>query len=230
MARYYLHQLKSGLKLIFNLFFPKACVSCNKRLDFSENILCNDCYNHLILLKKHISNEWEIEEICFDKVYSCFFYDDVVRDLVHCFKYQEYKHLAQFIAEIMKDNLQLNHRFSYDFVIPVPLHHIKKKERGYNQAELLTGCLSKLYNLNFNNKLIYRNRYTETQTLKTHSERKHNMENAFSINKKIKTEGKKILIIDDVITTGSTVNTIARMLKHNGAKTVDIMTFAFANV
>jgi ComF family protein len=180
------------------------------------------------LLKRHISEKWEINDICFDRVYAYYLYDGVVRNLIHGLKYDSLTKLAPYIAELIyHEHKNLS---NYDYIVPVPLHRIKKKERGFNQSELITKFLCIYSGCRYHTNLVKRIRYTETQTLKSHNERMKNLNLAFSLNEKADFKNKKILLIDDVITTGSTINMIAQLLKNKGCKKVDALCFAFANL
>lgn len=230
MVKDYLQVLSNGLKTVCDLILPRSCVACQIRLGREENILCEECFQKVILLKKHISDEWEISERCFDRVHSVYFYDSVVRECIHYMKYEEYTQLAKYMVYLMFEVGGLKVSQHYDYVIPVPLHRVKERERGYNQAYLLCHEISSYLKLKCRNDVMYRTRYTETQTLKTHEQRQNNVKQAFKLNKKLNYHGLRIAIVDDVITTGSTVNSMAQLLKEHGAKRVDIITFAFANV
>jgi len=114
-----------------------------------------------------------------------------------------------------------------DVITPVPLYFTRKKERGYNQSELLARCLSKKSAIPYC-RLLKRTRHTASQTLLSKSEREHNLDGAFAIRRNKSVHGMHILLIDDVFTTGTTANQIAILLKEQGAKSVNIFTAARA--
>lgn len=230
MVKDFFQVLKIGSRNVCDLMLPRSCVACQIRLGTKESILCEECFHKAILLKKHISDEWEISERCFDRVYSAFFYDSVIRECIHYLKYEEYLHLSDFMVQLMFEEAGLKIVKNYDFLIPVPLHRVKERERGYNQAFLLCQSISSYLKIPCRKDIMTRSRYTETQTLKTHEQRQNNVKHAFKLNKNVDLKGLRIAIVDDVITTGSTVNSMAKLLKDNGVKHVDIITFAFANV
>ncbi|HOD52962.1 MAG TPA: ComF family protein [Candidatus Cloacimonadota bacterium] len=230
MDKSFLPVLKNGLKTVCDLIFPRACINCQSRLSPTETYLCESCFKQLILLKTHIRDEWEIPVKYFDRAYSIFRYDGPVRQCIHFLKYEEYTHIAEYMAILMLETGGLKVPVNYDFVIPVPLHPVKKRERGYNQAELFANAIAKRLGLSVELNIVTRNRYTETQTLKSHQERISNVSHAFKCYTKADIQGKKILLVDDVVTTGSTINSIAQLLKERKAKRVDILTFAFANI
>lgn len=231
MAKAFLHPLKIGFKLSSDLFLPRFCAGCGIRLNLNDDYVCHQCLKDLICIKKHIGCEWELEKIFFNKVYSPFLYDGTIRNLVHLLKYNGYSKITGFMVQLMSDYLNRNVKGQiYDGLIPIPLHPVKKRERGYNQALLLANDLSKILGIPVTDNLLFRKRYTETQTLKSHEERVSNLDNAFIIKDKIDLKHKKYLLVDDVITTGSTVNQAAKLLKMQGADRTDVLTFAYANI
>jgi ComF family protein len=113
---------------------------------------------------------------------------------------------------------------NYSAIIPVPLHKTRRRERGYNQSEEIARALAKSLNLSLRSELLLRLRHTSTQTKKTRTEREENMQNAFSCPFQLKDE--KVLLVDDVITTGSTVEACIRSLRQAGAGSVDVFAIA----
>jgi ComF family protein len=153
----------------------------------------------------------------------------VVRQLIHDFKYNKQLHLRHVVAGWLVatlDDPRLQGR-RFDLVIPVPLHPTRKRERGFNQAELLAEALSAHANLPMRNALE-RIRYTTTQTAFDRSERMENLHNAFRLRKMADVRGLRVLLIDDVLTTGSTLSECARVLKAAGAISVHAATAARA--
>jgi ComF family protein len=153
----------------------------------------------------------------------------VVRKIVHDFKYGKQVHLqhpvAAWLLETMDDPRLHGRRI--DLVVPVPLHPARKRERGFNQAELLAQILSTRAALPFGN-VLERIRYTTTQTAFDRAERMENLHNAFRLRKNADVRGLRVLLIDDVLTTGSTLSECARVLKAGGATSVHAATAARA--
>jgi ComF family protein len=153
----------------------------------------------------------------------------VVRKIIHDFKYGHQVHLRHPVADWLIETLEdprLQGR-KFDVVIPVPLHSTRKRERGFNQAELLAEALSKRANLSTHTALE-RIRYTTTQTAFDRAERMENLHNAFRLRKNADVRGCRVLLIDDVLTTGSTLSECARVLKAAGAISVHAATAARA--
>src|SRR5439155_22666788 len=153
----------------------------------------------------------------------------VVRHIIHEFKYGRQIHLRHLVARWLRaalddERLHGNH---FDVLVPVPLHPARQRERGFNQARLLSELLSAQISLP--SKLhLERIRYTTTQTALDRSERMENLHNAFRLRKNADVRGLRVLLIDDVLTTGSTLSECARVLKRAGAFSVHAATAARA--
>ena len=119
----------------------------------------------------------------------------------------------------------MEYRYYYSF----PLHHLKKAERGYNQSEFIVQGLSSKLKITFTTKVVKRTRYTESQTTFNQTEREKNISNAFKVRRKKKIVGKNILVVDDVITTGSTIKECGKALLKSGVKSVYACSVAIAD-
>jgi ComF family protein len=145
--------------------------------------------------------------------------DKELQHIIHSLKYDKKFKVGIYLGELLADSLkQLDWRI--DLIIPVPIHHLKKAERGYNQSDFIAKGLSKALNVPGSTKTVKRIRYTETQTDLNLNERAKNVEKAFKLNKPNAVKGKNILLVDDVITTGATILECAKILVNAGAKTV----------
>jgi ComF family protein len=153
----------------------------------------------------------------------------VVRHIIHEFKYGRQIHLRHLVARWLRaalddERLHGNH---FDVLVPVPLHPARQRERGFNQARLLSELLSA--QISIPSKLhLERIRYTTTQTALDRPERMENLHNAFRLRKNADVRGLRVLLIDDVLTTGSTLSECARVLKRAGALSVHAATAARA--
>lgn len=158
--------------------------------------------------------------------YSACIYDDALKELVHLFKYRSKTVLAKAFSKLMIDYIKDNPEITdVDLITVVPLHKERLKEREFNQSLLIAGPVSKEYSLTLTNALdkVRKTRY-QNELLK--SERLKNLEGAFHVSPKATIEGKRILLIDDVMTTGSTLSECARTLLGGGAKSVKCFTLA----
>lgn len=140
-----------------------------------------------------------------------FIYNEEIRSVIHRFKYDDEPYLAHFLA----DSICIPKEWRIDILVPVPLHPKRLKERGCNQSELLARELSRGIGIHVETELLHRIRETGSQTELSEAERRRNVENAFRADKG--SDGKTILLIDDVCTTGSTLSECAKTLKNAGA-------------
>ncbi len=221
---------------IINLFFPKVCSGCSSFLLSNENVICTVCRHDIPLTNHHLNPEND----AFKKFYgripvihtSALFYfhkKGIVQELIHNLKYKGHEEigivLGEWYAEDLK-NIELLE--SVDEIIPVPLHPKKLKERGYNQVTAFGTALSTSLNLDYNDSLLIRNVYSKTQSKKTLLGRTEGIETIFDVSFTEKNHNKHFLLIDDVITTGATLEACSRaLLKIPGAK-ISIVCMAMA--
>jgi ComF family protein len=163
----------------------------------------------------------------FDCAVSVYRSGGVVREIVHSFKYNRRLHLRRILgrwaAEALNDSRLAERRI--DLVVPVPLHPARKRERGFNQAELIARELCRLRHLSLG-KVLSRIRYTTTQTQFDRQERMENLKGAFRLRRGCNVQGLRMLLVDDVLTTGSTLSECASVLKNSGARSVHAVTAA----
>jgi len=232
---------KTGvLQTFIGLFFPRICLSCDEHLLDSEQYLCSNCSKSLIFLDDFcpLCGAPKIEDKCkvchtneflFDKARSVFMFNKVVQNMVHEFKYNEMTRIAKFFGTLSQEYVEKFQPFDHiDYIVPVPLHKVKKRSRGFNQAEYITREIAKNMNWKHLPSLIKRKRFTETQTKLNKEQRRKNVSLAFKINTKYEIKGKNILLVDDVFTTGSTANSIAAALKEKQVNKVYVFTIARA--
>jgi ComF family protein len=233
------------LRALASLFYPSLCAVCATPVEPSE-YLCDTCrrkaprINSPFCAKCSEPFAGAITEtfscancahrrLHFESAVALYRSRGLVRKIVHEFKYERQIHLrhpvAAWLIEALDDPRLRDRRF--DAVVPVPLHPARKRERGFNQAELLAELLSVRAGLRFRDALE-RIRYTTTQTVFDRAERMENLHNAFRLRKKVNVRGSRVLLIDDVLTTGSTLSECARVLKAAGALSVHAATAARA--
>ncbi len=228
------------IRSIIDFIFPATCFSCGEKLSKYENVVCAKCENLLQFLedvchKCGSPKKSKDCEVCksnsfyFDKARSLYIFDEKLQKLIHEFKYNEVVSIGKYFGgktgEFLKHFLPFE---NIDIIAPIPLHTVKKRSRGFNQSEILTKEISKIMNWKHIPKLILRKQFTQTQTKLNRAERQKNVADAFKINKKFEIKGKNILIVDDVFTTGSTANSICRLLKKNKAGKIYVLTIAKA--
>ena len=234
------------IKYLLELLFPSGiyCVSCKSIIDNSRvYALCDKCMELFRWANGRtcekcgkIIQEQYPHDICadcrenghyFEKGYTCVQYGVNERELLLSLKYGGNAYIGEKIALIMADRLETED-LEIDFIIPVPMHKSKQKKRGYNQADIIARHLSKKLSLPYLGKLLLRTGNTAAMSGLSAHERRENIENAFSVadKKAGKIEGKSILLVDDIYTTGSTASACARALIEKGARKVRVITFA----
>lgn len=212
---------------VFNFFlnavFPCRCPLCGT---FSRtHNPCIDCSSQIQRLEADI-NLPHIEKKWFSKCRSCFAYDGPVKDAIHNFKYVERLDLVKYFSgELVCEIAKFNH---FHLIVPVPLHLKRLAARGFNQSVLLSKHLGKKIKIKAEINLLIRGRDTRPQVGLAKNERFDNVKGAFLVNEKYKEHviDKHILLIDDVLTTGATLNECARVLIKSGCKEVSILTIA----
>jgi ComF family protein len=161
----------------------------------------------------------------FDHVYCYGFYDGVLKDLIYLYKYGRVESLAKPLAGVLSAALPRDE--FYDAVVPVPLHWRKQWQRGFNQAGLLARRVARQRGMRYSH-LLKRTRSTGTQAELSHPERRRNVAGAFQVRGRVRgqVDGLRILLVDDVMTTGATAGACAKELKRAGAKSVTLLTLA----
>jgi len=227
-------------KSFLNLVFTETCHNCEIKLNAGESYLCSDCEKKLqpiinfcakcgAEITEQYCNYCKENRYDFTKARSLYRFSKEIQSLIHSLKYNEFTGVAEYFALRMSEYLHEYRPFSdIGLVCPIPLHRIKKRERSYNQAELLSRNLAKKLGIKHAPNLLQRVRYTETQTLLSKEKRCENVRDAFKINRKYDVKGKNVLIIDDVFTTGATVNSVSNSLKHSQIGKIYVLTIARA--
>lgn len=170
------------------------------------------------------------KDLYFDNLFSLFANFSESQEIIHSIKYSKYKKVARQFGKNLGVKIKKEMQINYDYIIPVPLHKVRLRERGFNQAFIIAEGVNDVLNSNLLEFGVNRIKYTTTQTKLTAEERKNNLENVFQINEEFTSliENKNILIIDDVFTTGSTINSVAKELNKYNCKTIDCATLTLA--
>lgn len=207
---------------ILNLIFPNVCGFCNKK---DESSLCKNC--ELSLKKYEINCITKIKNKNFDYLFCALKYEDIVREKILQYKFFENSYLYKTFAKIIIKNKKI-YRFLklYDIIISVPMYKNKKAVRGYNQSELIAKEIAKQMELTFEKDVLIKQKNTKVQSTLTGKQREENIKNAFAIINSEKIRNKKIILVDDIYTTGSTVNECSKMLKQAGAREICVVAIA----
>ncbi|MDO4301162.1 MAG: ComF family protein [Clostridia bacterium] len=231
--------LKEIIDDILSIVYPNHCISCGEVLNAGKDKwLCNNCRCDFEITehkrcktcgriiyhdgKCRICNS---ERIYFDKGYSVLVYKDSVRNGIMNFKYKGLYRYGKYFGNIMVNYAVQNINMSFDYVTAVPLHSKRFKDRGYNQSKILAKAVAESMNIKYMDLLI-RNKNTKAQNSLNRKERKENIRDAFSLRKGMSVENKNILIIDDIYTTGATINECSRVLKKNKAAVVEFFSLS----
>jgi ComF family protein len=225
------------LKSLINLFFPTVCASCKSFVLANENVICTACRHELPVTNHHLNPENE----AFKKFYgripvehaSALLYFNkkgMVQELIHNLKYKGHEEigtvLGEWYASDLKNSQILN---DIDMIIPVPLHKKRLKERGYNQVTNFGLALSENFKIPLNNTILMRKVYSKTQSKKNLLGRTEGIESVFDVDFTEGDTDKHYLLIDDVLTTGATLEACSKaLLKIPGAK-ISIVCMAMAH-
>ena len=223
--------MASFLSSIADFFLPRFCLHCNIKLSPDVKYLCQEC-NDLIkpttaeFLDKEFERKFSEQEII-TRLYSSFLFDpdSPLQNLIHNLKYSgNYKigiHLGKSASARLKQKLS---ELDIDFIVPVPLHTTKRAERGYNQSYYIAKGISEIVGKPVSKKFVKRNKFTVSQTGFNLTDRQTNMNDAFVAGNSKNISGKNFLLVDDVITTGATIEACGKVLKEKKAKNI----FAFS--
>jgi len=212
---------------ILNLFFPLTCAACGNYLYKNEKVICTSCLFQLPKTNFHFLEENPISELFFGRVkiesataYFTFRKGSRFQKLIHKLKYNKQPEIGVELGKHFGHILMKSENYrDIDAIIPVPLHPKKKKIRGYNQSEMIAKGLVESMKTDLLIDVLIRKVHSESQTRKDKMERWLNVENVFALKSTENIDNKHILLVDDVITTGSTLESCAQcLLKADGIR------------
>ena len=221
------------LDFILNLLFPVTCVVCHAPvLERRWGGACPSCWLSLVPLEppfcpkcgepapaiEGFCGPCRKDEYAFDFARSALLFTQTLREIIHHLKYADRVSLAKPLGAFLKE-CHVHEGFSGNLVIPVPLHRSRERTRGFNQAELIAAGLD----VPVASRILRRRKDTPSQTGLSRGERRRNLAGAFEVRGKV---SGTVIVVDDVYTTGSTMNEIARTLKRAGAGRVEVLTVA----
>jgi competence protein ComFC len=228
--------MRQALHGLAHLFYPESCEGCNNELNANEKVLCLHC--SLLLPRTsfhHIQGNKAFQNfigrVPIEKATSFVFFtkEGLMQHLLHRFKYKGRKEIGTYLGRLLGEELKkCGWLDNIDIIIPVPLHARKEYSRGYNQAQVFAEGIATATGIAVWNTALLRVKNTETQTRKTRAERVENVRNVFKLREPKKLKNKRILLVDDVLTTGATLEACAiELLKAEGVQ-VSIATIALA--
>lgn len=220
------------LGFLLQLIYPPICISCrNVYSGYSElKGICPDCLSSIQPVPSKFVKEQillRLENCFLDNLFVCTGFSETIQSIIHHFKYDKMNQLALQAGKYAHRYVPANFdRLPIDFALPVPLHPFREKERGYNQSKYLAKGFFDSTKIVVDSGLLKRSRNTPSQTALNRKERQHNVLDAFIYTNPQKVKGNSFLLVDDVITTGATLNECARILKEGGATWVAALTLA----
>jgi competence protein ComFC len=207
------------LQTLNSLLFPTKhiCLFCKEKNGSIKGYICKECYENLEVLNREV----QIDSIYINKVYYSLSYNRFIREMMKNYKYNGKNYLYKPFGEIMIRTIE-NKKIAedIDIIIYVPTHKRKEALRGYNQAELLAVYISKNLEKPLLRENLIKTKWTKEQSHSNKIDRIINLKGSFQIKDSSEIERKKILLVDDIITTGVTMDECSRVLINNGAKEV----------
>jgi len=213
------------IKNLLNLFFPKLCSACSNHLSDNELQICTTCRHQLPLTNFHNDKDNVVHKMLYGRVKlkeatSLLYFSKkgIVQQLMHNLKYRGQEEIGHFLGEWLGAELsQIEGYLNIDVVVPVPLHKSKLKSRGYNQVDKFGQAIAKALNADYNTSVLIKTTNSKTQVFKDRLKRNTSDHSNFEIINENILEYKHILLVDDIITTGATIEDCANsLLKING--------------
>lgn len=233
-------QITKLLNFILDIIFPQKCYLCEeisetkgichacwKKINWISEPKCKICGYPFILEIDNVCGKCLQEKPYFDKAISVFEYNDFSKKLIVMFKHYDLTNLMEQIANMMYGVSEQEIKNSHA-IIPVPISFYKRIRRKYNQSELIAQKISQLSGIKYEPRILIKQKNTQDQEELSAQKRKRNLIGAFSLNKHAfdKINGKKVVLVDDVFTTGATANECSKILKKNGAVSITLITLA----
>jgi ComF family protein len=228
-----------------SLLYPEACQLCGgDRAKAAEGFVCAQCQSQVKFIRPPFCQRCGLPfegdlttpfecgncrdlDLHFRSARSAVVARTVVREAIHRFKYQRAQWFEPFLTGLLlREAVPAVRGEQWDLIVPVPLHPTKEREREFNQAARLATHLSRATQIPMNARLLRRVVFTNTQTRLTRTQRTANMAGAFAVDAKIKLNGERVVLVDDVFTTGATTSACARALRRAGAGEVCVWTVA----
>lgn len=221
---------------MLHFVYPQLCVACNRALIEQEKSLCLECANNLPLTKYHHIPDNETAQRFAGRIrfkhassFAYFTKDGILQELLHELKYKNNKEAGTLLAKRFAITLKKTDWIKeIDLIIPVPLHPKKQNQRGFNQSELLANIMAQELGIPVQNTSLKRVVNTDSQTHKSRAERAQNMDGAFKVEDPINLSSKHILLLDDVLTTGATIEACVKALQSVKDLRVSIITLGIA--
>jgi competence protein ComFC len=243
--RLIVHHTQAWLRAGLGLIYPENCQLCRRqRASPRDGFVCAECWRQVRFIRPPFCHRCGLPfageltasfectncrdlELHFRFARAAAIAKTVVLEAVHRFKYSRALWFENFLSDLLvREAAPVLAPQEWDFIVPVPLHPLKQREREFNQSELLAHCLAKVTRIPCRPKILRRILPTATQTLLSRDKRALNMKGAFAVAEGIRLKNKRIIVLDDILTTGATTNACARALRDAGAADVCVWTVA----
>lgn len=216
-------QINEIIKYVINLIYPNVCGICDKLCDDDIRKKCEIKLNNISKIKiDRYTNKY------FKKHLYIFKYEGIIKERLIKYKFNERNYIYKAFVKFMLKNKKICDFFkNYDIIIPVPIHTKRRMERGYNQSALIAKAISKkIPQIDYLEDILIKKINNKPQSTKSKFERKNNVIGAYYLKNKEKINNKKILLLDDIYTTGNTVNECCKILQSANPKCIDVITIA----
>ena len=231
-----MHILKNIANDFSHLFFPHVCTGCGTDILSADALICMHCFNQLPVTNFHLYANNPVEQIFHGRLpvknassFCYFTKNSLIQHLIFQLKYKGNRKLGYFAGKLMGESLIQTSRFDHiDVIVPLTLFAAREKRRGYNQAAVLCDGISALTGIPVLKNIVSRISHTETQTHKKRIERWHNMEGRFELQDAEAISNKHIMLVDDVITTGATLEACGSALLKTRNTQLSILTLAYS--
>lgn len=218
------------------LFYPSLCSGCGEHLPFGQRVLCIECLYTLPLTSYHDQAVNPLDERFWGRLpiesatALCYFSEGgIIQRLIHRLKYQSDPEVGHYLGLLLGQVLKGSERFgSVDLILPIPLHRVRQRQRGYNQSDKFARGLAQAMDKPWSQSVLGRRLKTATQTRKGRIGRFFNVEDAFEVRDPDKLRGKWILLVDDVMTTGATLEACGRKILEIPGTRLSFATIACA--
>ncbi|MDB5196169.1 MAG: ComF family protein [Flaviaesturariibacter sp.] len=229
--------LKEIRESILHLAFPHLCEGCGSDVLTAEHFLCLSCLSSLPQTAFHLHGANPIEKLFWGRLPIAaataqyyFTKESMMQHLMHGFKYRRNKELGKYLGQLMGTALAASNRFAHiDALIPLPLHPSKERKRGFNQASILCEGIATVIGKPVWKDTVIRTSHTESQTTKNRIERWQNMDGRFEVTTPASLKGKHVLLVDDVVTTGATLEACGRALQEVEDLQLSVATLCFSS-
>lgn len=217
---------------VLNFIYPPYCIICKTSLKSGLSLICQTCWQNLPRIdntenQKQSRANLDFSESEVAKFLAVWEFNDAVQAVIHEIKFFGKKFFARFVGEELADLIAHDEDYlAADLIIPVPLHRTRLRERGFNQSLLLSQAVFRITNIPVQPEILKRIKYTKPQSKLNAGERQQNVKDAFRVIDRSAVKGKTVILVDDVLTTGSTIRACADSLRSAEVTKVLVLTAA----